>query len=185
LQVLAVPTPSGPFARFVQTGTSLLTDPPGTTLRIQLPASGGSASFAGLDGPGANLVLALGNGTASGTMQIGGLLVLGAGGSAGLFGSVAGVTTQAAAALGQISPAINLAYTFNDCTIGLPACGAPLFPLLPPVVGELAWFYPGPVLLPVPPLPTLDLIVLATPPLLSGELAPQDVVPPNISFEDY
>jgi hypothetical protein len=53
------------------------------------------------------------------------------------------------------------------------------------VVGELAWFYPGPVLLPVPPLPTLDLIVLATPPLLSGELAPQDVVPPNISFEDY
>jgi hypothetical protein len=78
-----------------------------------------------------------------------------------------------------------LAYTFNDCTIGLAACGAPLFPLLPPVVGELAWFYPGPVLPPVPPLPTLDLIVLPTPPVLSGELAPQDVVPPNISFEDY
>jgi filamentous hemagglutinin family protein len=191
LQVLAVPTPSGPFARFVQTGTSLLTDPPAITLRIQLPATGGSASFADLDGPGANLVLALGNGTASGTMQIGGLLVLGASGSADLFGSVAGVTTQAAAALGQISPTVNLAYTFNDCTIGLAACGAPLFPLLPPLVGlpqavdELAWFYPGPVLLPVPPLPTLDLIVLLTPALLTGELAPQDVVPPNISFEDY
>ncbi len=172
-------------AQFVQDGTSLLTDPPGTTLRIQLPATGGTATFANLDGPGANLVLGLGTGTASGTMEVGGLLVLGQSGSATLVGSVDGVTTRAAAALGQIIPAIDPSYTFNGCIIGAAICGAPTPPLLlPPVVG-ITWLYPGPGLPLVEPLPTLDLIVLVTPPLLTGELAPEDVVPPNISFVDY
>ena len=136
--------------------------------------------------PGANLVLGLGTGTATGTMEVGGLLVLGQAGSANLFGSVAGVTTQAAAALGRILPAINANYTFNDCVIGLAACGAPTPPLVPPTFPGLpVWLLPGPTLPPVPQLPTLELVVLETPPLLTGELAPQDVVPPNISFEDY
>jgi hypothetical protein len=170
----------------VQTGTSILTDAPGTTLRIQLPAARGTATFANLDGPGANLVLGLGNGTATGKMEVGGLLVLGQAGSADLLGSVAGVTTQAAAALGRILPAINANYRFNDCVIGLAACGAPTPPLLPPTFPGLpVWLLPGPALPPVPQLPTLELVVLDTPPLLTGELAPQDVVPPNISFEDY
>ncbi len=194
LQVVPLATDPGSIAQFVQTGTVLLTDPAGATLRIQLPATGGTATFADLSGPGANLVLALGSGgTATGHMDLGGLLVIGAGGGANLLGSIDGVTTQAAAALGRIVPAIDQAYTFNDCTIGVLVCGAPIPPLLPPVVvspelplpGEVAWFYPGPGLVPVPPLPILNLIVLNTPALLTGELAPQDVVPPNISFEDY
>jgi filamentous hemagglutinin family protein len=196
LQVLALETASGPVAQFVQTGTVMLTDPPATTLRIELPATGGTASFAGLAGPGAELVLALGSGTATGTMEIGGLVVLGTGGSATLVGSVAGVTTRAAAALGEISPAVDPSYTFNDCIIGSAVCGAPTPPpvtpvlvptppLVTPVLGDLAWFLPGPGLPPVPSLPTLNLIVLPGPPLMSGQLAPQDVVPPNISFEDY
>jgi filamentous hemagglutinin family protein len=192
LQVETLPTNFGAIAQFVQTGTAMLTDPPSTTLRIQLPATGGTASFANLVGPGANLVLGLGSGSASGSMQVGGLLVLGQGGSANLLGSVAGLTTAAAAALGQIAPAVDPKYTFNGCTIGLAACAPPPVtitvepPLIPPVVpGGPVWFLPGPALPPVAALPTLDLIELPIPPLLTGELAPEDVVPPNISFEDY
>jgi hypothetical protein len=190
----------------------MLTDQPGTTLRVQLPAAGGTASFANLVGPGANLVLGLGSGTATGAMQVGGLLVLGSGGSATLTGSVAGVTTAAAAALGQITPAVNAAYTFNGCEIALAACAPipvippPVVTVIPPVVipptvippvvgfnnepdtsvlGGLSLILPSQALPPLQPLPPLGLIVLPTPPLLAGQIAPQDVVPPNISFEDY
>jgi filamentous hemagglutinin family protein len=213
LTVTTEDTNFGAFAQFVQTGTSMLTDAPGTTLRIQLPAAGGTATFANLVGPGANLVLGLGSGTATGAMQIGGLLVLGSGGSATLTGSVAGVTTAAAAALGQITPAVNPAYTFNGCEIGSAACAPtvvippPVITTIPPVVipppvtqpvvsfndelgitsvlGGLSLILPSQALPPLLPLPPLGLIVLPTPPLLAGQLAPQDVVPPNISFEDY
>jgi hypothetical protein len=53
------------------------------------------------------------------------------------------------------------------------------------VLGTLWWVLPGPGLHPEFDPSTLNLTILVTPPLLSGELAPQDVVPPNISFEDY
>ena len=203
LQVFAPEQESGGGASFVQTGTVNLTDPPATTLRVQLPASGGTASFNNLVGTGANLVLALGSGTATGAMQVGGLLVIGSGGSSTLTGSVAGLATSAAAAAGQISPAVNASYTFNGCPIGSPACGglppsSPL-PVAPtPIVtassspqpdtatlGGLLLFLAGPRLPPVPPLPGLDITALPLPPLLANQLAPQDVVPPNISFEDY
>ena len=243
LTVVTEPTDSesfAGFAAFVQTGTSMLTDQPGTTLRIQLPAAGGTATFANLAGPGANLVLGLGSGTATGAMQVGGLLVLGAGGSAALTGSVAGVTTAAAAALGQITPAVNAAYTFNGCAIGLAACApAPVIPtpvtptpitptpviptpvtptpvtptpvtptpvnqpgVIPPtitlpvagaynppgiqaVLGGLSPLIPTQALPPLPTVRALGVIVLPTPPLQANQLAPPDVVPPNISFEDY
>jgi hypothetical protein len=120
------------------------------------------------------------------------------------------VTTAAAAALGQITPAVNAAYTFNGCEIALAAC-APIpvipppvtpTPVIPPtatppvvssnnppdtqsVLGGLSLFLASQALPPLLPLPMLGLIVLPTPPLLAGQLAPQDVVPPNISFEDY
>ena len=247
LQVVASALNQGAGAQFMQTGTVTLSDPPATTLRVQLPASGGTATFANLVGTGANLVLALGSGSATGAMQVGGLLVIGQSGGATLTGSVAGVTTAAAAALGQITPATNPSYTFNGCTIGLAACGGsstsdptgngnrtrrphfrrPRFRRLrlpevrlpavrlpvvrlpaarlpvvrlrsgPPitivgfdtpstaVLGGLIYFLPGPRLLPLPGLPVLDVTLLPTTPLLSNQLAPQDVVPPNISFEDY
>jgi hypothetical protein len=184
LQVIGAETATGSAAQFVQTGTSIVTGAPGTTLRIQLPAIGGTATFTNLDAPGVSIVLGLGSGTATGTMEVGKLLVLGEGGSATLFGSVAGVSTEAAAALGRIIPAVDPLYRFNDCVIGGLACGAPTPPLIPPLVGDIA-LLPGPAIGPVPPLPTLSVLVLVTPPLLTGELAPEDVVPPNISFEDY
>ena len=247
LQVVASALNQGAGAQFMQTGTVTLSDPPATTLRVQLPASGGTATFANLVGTGANLVLALGSGSATGAMQVGGLLVIGQSGGATLTGSVAGVTTAAAAALGQITPATNPSYTFNGCTIGLAACGGSST-IIPPVTGtgpggptsggpasggptsggatsggptsgwcdfrrsDFRWSdfqrpphydrrfrhavnrsagwsdlpsLPGPRLLPLPGLPVLDVTLLPTTPLLSNQLAPQDVVPPNISFEDY
>jgi hypothetical protein len=206
LQVLA--SAGSGAAQFIQTGVVTLTDPPNTTLRIQLPTTGtgGSASFADLIGVDANLVLALGSGTAAGNVQVGGLLVLGQGGAANLFGSVAGNATATAATVAQISPAVSPNYTFNLCTIGVVTCGAPPItppssppvpPVSPPIVtatnppmtqsvfGGLFAFLPGPFLPAVPALTAPILIVLPTPPLLSGQLAPDDVVPPNISFEDY
>jgi len=200
LQVVASSASPGTATQFVQIGTVTLTDPPATTLRVQLPATGGTASFNNLIGTGANLVLALGTGTATGTMQVGGLLVIGQSGSATLTGSVAGVTTKAAAALGQITPAIDPNYTFNGCTIGLAACAPPPTPTptpIPPVpvfttsapvtavLGGLWYFLQGPRVLAAPPPVPANLILVPTPPLLGNQLAPQDVVPPNISFEDY
>ena len=126
LTVLA-PT-NGQGARFVQTGTSVLTGGAATTLRIQLPATGGSATFNNLVGPGSNIVLALGNGTATGTMDIGSLLVIGSGGAVTLRGSIDSVTTEAAAALGDINPATNPVYTFNGCEIGVISCTLAGFP---------------------------------------------------------
>jgi hypothetical protein len=53
------------------------------------------------------------------------------------------------------------------------------------VLGGLTLFLRGPRVLPVVLPPPVDLILLPTTPLLGNQLAPQDVVPPNISFEDY
>ena len=183
---------------FVQTGTSVLTDGAATTLRIQLPASGGTASFNNLVGQGAHLVLALGSGTATGTMSVGSLLVLGQNGSAALNGSIDGVAAEAAAPLGNISPAPNPAYTFNGCEIAV-GCPVVIPPIIPPpaktpvlpfgavqsVLGGLSWDLPGQALPPLSPVHPPNVVLLVMPPLLSGEIAPRDVVPPNISFEDY
>ncbi|HUB12101.1 MAG TPA: hypothetical protein VMB34_09095, partial [Acetobacteraceae bacterium] len=204
LQVVDSPLDPSAGAQFIQTGTVTLGDPPATTLRVQLPASGGSATFNDLLGSGAELVLALGNGTATGAMQVGGLLVIGQGGSTTLTGSIDGVITGAAAALGQISPAVNASYTFNGCIIGLATCGLPpgtspgtpggttpptreslSFLQLTAVLGGLIDFLPGPRLPPLPTLPKLNVVLLPTLPVIGNQLAPQDVVPPNISFEDY
>ena len=60
---------------------------------------------------------------------------------------------------------------------------------VPVLLVPLLLLLPDPVVLVVASLTAvlrlLELVVLETPPLLTGELAPQDVVPPNISFEDY
>ena len=80
LEVLS--SPEGGSARFVQTGSATIEGSARPTVRIQLPAQGGTASFAGLTAPRANLVLALGTGSATGIMQVGGLAVLARGGSA-------------------------------------------------------------------------------------------------------
>ena len=205
LQVVAPAADPATNPQFMQTGTVTLAGLTATapTLRVQLPATGGRASFANLQGLGADLVLGLGSGTANGTIAVGGLLVLGRGGSASLVGSVRGITTSAAVALAQILPETDPAYTFNGCKIGLVGCAAVTLPPTPvpsgppsitsinlsdvgqPVLGGLFASIPGLGIPPPPLLVSADLIFLALPPLLPGELMPQDFVLPNISFEDY
>ena len=38
---------------------------------------------------------------------------------------------------------------------------------------------------PLPGAPKLDVVLVPTSPILPRQLTPEDVVPPNISFEDY
>ncbi len=53
------------------------------------------------------------------------------------------------------------------------------------VLGGLEPFIPGTRLLPVPEPPKLNLLTLSGMPPTPGNLTAQDVVPPNISVEDY
>ncbi len=184
LRVLA---DGGGGAVFVQTGTSDITALGGgrATLRIDVSAAGGIERFAGLVAPSVDLVLATGTGQSSGTIDVGGLLVLGAGGEATLFGQVDGIPGKPAASVSNIAPAIDFAYLMNECVIGLPVCVPPSFGLLTQgVLGGLTPFLPG-----VPPptltLPTLNLVALPALPAPPGRLTDPDVVPPNISNQDY
>ena len=91
--------------------------------------------------PGANLVLQLGNGRATAThLQVGGLDVIGTGGSAALFGSVAGTSGAPAARLAfQSSTPPDPLYQLNNCTIQL-GCTLPnsIFDPRDPVIDILA-----------------------------------------------
>ena len=182
--LLQVAADTGGNARFLQTGA--VTVGTGGTLAIALPATGGSATLADLQAAGMQVDLLLGSGTAAGTLAAGGLLVAGAGGSATLFGSVAGNTTPGAALIAQITPQPNPAYTFNGCEIAGASCSQPpsLQTGFTASFGSLVQLLPG-WLPPVPKLTGLGLVVLGAPPVLPDRLTDPDVVPPNIAAVDY
>ena len=143
----ASPSPPGSFLQasagadgtgtFDQLGTTTVTaDGPGpSTLRIGIPAAGGTLTLAGLDAPDTTLILQPGRGSATGTIDVGALLVLDEGGSADLSGTVASTGGIDAAALAQIQPSPDLLYELNGCEIGI-SCGAttipPISPTTPP-----------------------------------------------------
>lgn len=73
-----------------------------------------------------------------------------------------------------------------------PPAPAPLAPLViagapapQSVLGGISYFLTGTRPPPLPTLPHLDVIVLPTPAPAARQLTPEDVVPPNISPEDY
>ncbi|MGH7050270.1 MAG: beta strand repeat-containing protein [Acetobacteraceae bacterium] len=156
---------------FQQLGTSVIAPlgGGGATLRIQLPAEGGAANFTNLLAGGANLVLALGPGVASGTLAAGGLLIIGTGGSANLFGSVAGMPDGAAAKTARILPSVNANYLFNGCVIQTTVCTALFAALLrqvPQGIPNIVASRGGPALLPSVTLPAIVLFVI---PAVVGE----------------
>ncbi|MDT7949865.1 MAG: filamentous hemagglutinin N-terminal domain-containing protein [Acetobacteraceae bacterium] len=138
-QVGAAPAPGGSnfavrpgasgAANFVQTGTtSLDVYSRGIgTLRIDLLGTGGTMTFEDLQASHENLVLSLGNGTASGTLQTNSLTVLGRGGRANLEGQIGDRSDSSAAQLGKLLPGSDLRYTFNACVIAAPSCSAETF----------------------------------------------------------
>jgi hypothetical protein len=144
--------------------------------------------FADLEAPSANLVLGTGTGVATGFIRAGTLLIVGAGGRASLVGSVNGDSGPGAAALARIRPAVDPAYMFNLCTIGTTIC-TPLAlsaSQITSVLGGLVAY--GLLPTDLPPLPVLpELVVIALPslPAPPKQLTNPDVVPPNISVQDY
>ena len=53
------------------------------------------------------------------------------------------------------------------------------------ILGDLSAFLTGTGMAPLPKTPKLDVLLVPTLPILPGQLLPEDVVPPGISFEDY
>ncbi|WP_376087148.1 beta strand repeat-containing protein [Roseomonas sp. CCTCC AB2023176] len=144
----------------------------GTGLTITAP----TVTFTGLDAATTPVDLRLGAaGTASGTLSAAGLRVFG-GSGVNLFGSIAGVPGEPAAALGQrgaaggtilAEPLPNqTAFLFNDCPIGVAVCR-------PVVVTPPSPPPPSPPPLVVLPDPVVPPVVVAPGP------APQPVVPPS------
>ncbi len=146
-------------------GNIIVTAPAAAVLGGQAIASGAGLSvtspnvtFTGLNAAGTPVSIDLGAaGTASGALDALSLLVIG-GSGATLTGSIAGVTTDAAAAIGRRANAQGVLYgdpppdaqlfTFNGCQLATAICQ----PLIPPlvVIGPL------PTLLANNPQPLLD-----------------------------
>jgi hypothetical protein len=80
--------------------------------------------FADLVAPNSVMLLVAGRGVVGGTMTVRELGLSGTGGSADLFGSIAGVAGPTAALLGLRNPGPEAAYLFNDCIIASAFCTA-------------------------------------------------------------
>lgn len=136
-----------------------------STLDLVLPhPQAGTISISQLIGKTTDLILITrSSGVATGTIDVAGLLVVGAGGKAELFGRIAGVDGQAAASRASISPQPGSEYRFNTCPISSVNC----------------------VLIPVqtvPPIsPLRDIPIIRDRPTQDDT----DVQLPNVSEEDY
>jgi hypothetical protein len=112
---------------------------PGPVLSIELAGGKGTVSFAGLDAPGVQLFLSLGDGSASGLLDVAGLHVdtsTAAGGMASLTGVVAGQLGTSAAGVATISPLRNSRYQINSCPVASVNCIL-LSPILVPVTNPV------------------------------------------------
>jgi filamentous hemagglutinin family protein len=175
--LLVTPDPTTDTGSFTQTGISSVSGLNGgaATLRIQVPDNG-TVRFADLDSPNLNLVLDAGTGgTALGSVTLNNLLVLGQGGATTLTGIVADQQGVGAAAVSFINPAVNTAYTLNNCPIESTACISVNLNIS--AFSELA---------PKSFLRVSTDIIL---PLLTLDVVPDpndpDLLLPNISAEDY
>ena len=93
-----------------------------SAVRFDLAGSGGTVTLSALDAGSTNLVLSLGSGSGSGTIDAANLTVLGSGGSAAFGGQVSGRTDVEAAQVSQIFPAVSSVYTLNGCAIAAQSC---------------------------------------------------------------
>jgi filamentous hemagglutinin family protein len=169
-------------SRFVETGNAAIV-PLGAstaTLRISAQGTGGQIAFGTLSAPHVFLVLDTGTGgRSSGTVIVDGLLVLGTGGDARLFGSIGGVGGFEASAEARIDPRIDAAYTMNGCIIGA-SCNLVISAQnLPQVYTVLSDARA------TSPLSPLVLVAVPQFPVPLGWMSSPDVVPPNIAGPDY
>jgi hypothetical protein len=136
-----------------------------STLDFVLPhPQAGAISIGQLTGKTTDLILVTrSGGIASGTIDVAGLLVIGTGGKAELFGSIAGVNGQAAANRASISPQPGSDYRFNTCPIRSVNCVIIPVQTVPPIS------------------PLRDIPIIRDRPTQDDT----DVQLPNVSEEDY
>jgi hypothetical protein len=158
--------PNGGTSSIQQTGTLVLQPSSGAgtaTLRLDLSDNGGSITLNNLVGPQASLILYTRTaGTATGTINVGDLRVVGALGSASLFGNVANTDGALAARNASIRSNPSTNYRINGCPIGSVNC----------------------VLLPVGMLPSINPLrdfVLG----LGSNSGDEDLALPDVSRTDY
>ena len=127
--LIVLPGPNG-TGFFIQTGVSNITplNAPFANLASRFLPRAGSCSSVICARPRSISCWILGTrsaggGNGVGTLQAGQLLVLGAGGGATLFGTVAGQGGIVAARDAAIEPGPDPAYTLNGCEIGSAFCG--------------------------------------------------------------
>jgi hypothetical protein len=139
---------SSTSAHFVQTGTLNLSPLPGytvATMRVDLRSpdpnfeyfdtldqnANGSVTFTNLVGPSADVVLDLGQGTTSGSVNVAELDVIGQNGGSNLTGLVDGLSGPAAAAA-----VIALATPIDDYLLNGEPVGIPEIPIVLPLTGS-------------------------------------------------
>jgi hypothetical protein len=95
--------------------------------------SSGPIAFQNLSAPETNVLIWAGAGSVTGSLNVKGLGISGAGGSADLTGTINGIVSTAAANIASKGPKPDNAYRINDCAIGTANCIAlpQIVPVLP------------------------------------------------------
>ena len=119
--VFAVDTTGDDIARLLAAVTSPSVGA-GATAFLPPASTDNPMQFADLVAPSSAVLLVAGRGMVGGTITVGQLGLSGTGGSADLFGSIAGVTGPTAALLGLRNPGAEATYLFNDCIIAGAFC---------------------------------------------------------------
>jgi filamentous hemagglutinin family protein len=109
-------TEAGGGSVFQQLGTTVINPSGGDGLRIQANGAG-VVSLGNLEAPGISLILDAGVGQSVGTLDVGGLAIVGNSGSADLTGVVNGFSGKVAARVSLIDPAPNRNYQINACPL--------------------------------------------------------------------
>jgi hypothetical protein len=175
-------------ASFTQIGSSTVSGQGGGPATLQISTTGRDQFDPplGLQATGAWLILDLANGTAAGDVFVNALdVTYTAPGGTDLFGTIGGVVGGRAASLGFIRPAINTNYLFNGCVIAAAVCTTTS--LNTGLTATLGAIYPLISITP-PALTNLPDLVLVALPMLQPQppqLTDPDVVPPNITYQDY
>ena len=164
-------------ATLQQTGSTTVSPFSGASaaLRFDLPGTGGTLTYNALNAPSTDVVLNLGNGTATGSLTAQSLTVLGAGGSAAFTGQVADRTGFDAAEVSRISPQVSQIYTLNNCAIGASSCSAQ-----DAVISSLAASLQASSVI-RPDILTLDVLDLS----VTRDRDDPTLLLPNISDRDY
>ncbi len=162
LEVVAGPNGT---AQILQTGVVHVfsQDAAISTVRLQLPTTGGTIAFSDLEAPTTDLLLFIGAGTATGRIDVADLLVSGRLGGTELTGDVRGLVGSAAARESELAPFLDSNYRINSCPIQSVNC----------------------ILLPIETVPQQNPLRDLAIGQASDEMDDSDVLLPNVAEQDY